>query len=151
MRPSVLSVKWQDRSSYSQTFSGADFMSPILVSPHIQKTTKILYGDTVPHASEDFTRLLEAFWKKCFMAWISPSPKITYILAFSPASLEQLLRAIRGAGSRAAASILLQIKLNLQLSHSAFFLLSRHPHIQKGTEIFMVTTVSHDQQKASRD
>ena len=71
--------------------------------------------------SEDFTRLAEAFWKKCFMAWISPSPKITYILSFSPASLEQFLRAIWGTGSRAAVSILPQIKLNFQLSHSAFF------------------------------
>ena len=71
--------------------------------------------------SEDFTRLAEAFWKKCFMAWISPSPKITYILTFSPASLEQFLRAIWGADSRAAVSSLPQIKLNFQLSHTAFF------------------------------
>ena len=38
----------------------------------------------------------------------------------SPTSLEQFLRAIRNAGSRAIVLILPQIKLNLQLSHCAF-------------------------------
>jgi len=36
---------WQNRSSDSYIFSGANFMSPSLVSPHIYKSTKILYGD----------------------------------------------------------------------------------------------------------
>ena len=35
----------KDRFSDSQIFSGANFMSPILISPHIQKSNKIFYDD----------------------------------------------------------------------------------------------------------
>ena len=46
---------------------------------------------------------------------------VTYMLSFSPTSLEQFLRAIWGAVSQAAALILPQIKLNSQISRCAFF------------------------------
>ena len=36
---------WQDRSSDSSIFSGADFLSLTLESPHIEKSTKMLHGD----------------------------------------------------------------------------------------------------------
>ena len=52
----------------------------------------------------------------------SPFTKITYILTFPPTSLEQFLRAIWNAVSRATVLILPQIKLNLQLSRRALFL-----------------------------
>ena len=45
----------------------------------------------------------------------SPFTKITYILTFSLATLEQFLRAICDAVSRAAVLILPQMKLDLQL------------------------------------
>ena len=35
----------EDRFSDSQIFSGANFMSPILISPHVQKADKIFYDD----------------------------------------------------------------------------------------------------------
>ena len=57
MRHSVLQESWQDRSSDSYIFSGANFMSPSLVSPHIYKSTKILHGDNcflwLAEASQD--------------------------------------------------------------------------------------------------
>ena len=54
----------------------------------------------------------------------SPFTKITYILNFPtpPTFLEQFLRTIWGTVSRAAVLILPPIKLNLHLSHCAFFL-----------------------------
>ena len=45
----------------------------------------------------------------------SPFTKVTHILTFSPASLEQFLRAICDAVSWAAVLILPQMKLDLQL------------------------------------
>ena len=55
----------------------------------------------------------------------SPFTKITYMLSIPSTSLEQFLRAIWGTISLAAVFILLQIKLNLQFLHRAFFK-SRH-------------------------
>ena len=51
----------------------------------------------------------------------SPFTKITCILTFPPASLEQFLRAIWEAVSQAIVLILPQIKLNSQLSRFALF------------------------------
>ena len=63
-----------------------------------------------------FTRLAEAFCKKYVLDWrYSPFTKITCLLTFSPASLEQFLRAIWDAISWAIVLILPQIKLNSQL------------------------------------
>ena len=45
MKHSVLREKLTGRSSDSYIFSGADFISPILVSHHIYKSTKFLHGD----------------------------------------------------------------------------------------------------------
>ena len=46
---------------------------------------------------------------------------VSYMLSFSPTSLQQFLRAIQGAVSQAAALILPQIELNSQIAHCAFF------------------------------
>ena len=58
----------------------------------------------------------------------SPITKITYIPSFAPISLEQFLRAICGALSpRLQSSYGLQIKLHVQLSCCAFFVVeSQH-------------------------
>ena len=47
MRPSVLGVL--AGQVFRQIFSGADFMSPVLVPPHIYKNTKSFMVTTVPH------------------------------------------------------------------------------------------------------
>ena len=61
---------WQDRSSDSWILSGADFMSLILVSPYIYKSTKILHGDDCSFW------LAETFWKNmCLTACTLPSPQ----------------------------------------------------------------------------
>ena len=65
---------------------------------------------------------------KCLTAWTPPSPE-SHLLTSSPppTSLKQFLRAVWGAVSQAAVLILLQIKLNSQFLHCAFFFfLSRH-------------------------
>ena len=72
MRHSVLWGNRQDRSSESQIFSGADFMSPILVSPHISKSTTILYG------ADCFLWLAEASWDQKF------STKSMWLIACTP-------------------------------------------------------------------
>ena len=51
-----------------------------------------------------------------------PFTKITYILTFPPTSMEQFLWAIWNPVSQAAVLILLQIKLDSQLSRCAFVL-----------------------------
>ena len=127
MKHSVLWGNRQDRSSESQIFSGADFMSPILVSPHISKSTTILYG------ADCFLWLAEASWDQKFstksmwlIACTPPLPKShIYYPTHTPyqTSLEQFLRAICRAVFWAAVLTLPQI-LNLQLSHYALFLFS---------------------------
>ena len=74
---------WQDRTSDSLIFSGADFMSPVLISPHIWKSTKILHGDDCSSwLTEIFMKLVETFWKNMYsIVCIPPSPK-SYILTF---------------------------------------------------------------------
>ena len=47
MRQSVLGVL--AGQVFRQIFSGADFMSPIFVPPHIYKSTKSFMVITVPH------------------------------------------------------------------------------------------------------
>ena len=85
-----------------------------------------------PH--ETSRNLLETYMFDCMY---SPFTKITYILTFPPTSLEQFLRAL----SQASVLILPQIKLNLQLSHSAFFqvdnevLMHTHTHTPHTTPI----------------
>ena len=70
-----------------------------------------------------FMRLAATFyWTYVLDCMYSPFTKITYILTSPrPASLEQFLRALRNAVSRAAVLILPQIKLNSQHSCCAFF------------------------------
>ena len=63
---------------------------------------------------ETSRNLLEIY---VFDRMYSPFTKIAYILTFPPISLGQFLRAL----SQASVLILPQIKLNLQLSRSAFF------------------------------
>ena len=67
---------WQDRSSDGQIFSGANFMSPNLVSPHNYKSIKSFMVTTVPHDCQSFIRLAEIFQKnKCLIVYIPPPPK----------------------------------------------------------------------------
>ena len=106
-----------------QIVSGADFMSPILISPHIQRSTRILHGDDcfswLAEASRDQQKLsIKNYVLDCIY---SPFTKITYILCVPPISLEQFLRPIWAAVSWAVVLILLQIKLNSQLSCCALF------------------------------
>ena len=56
-----------------------------------------------------------------FGCMYTPDTKITYILTFLFTTLEQFLRALWNAVSWAIVLILPQIKLNLQLSHCAFY------------------------------
>ena len=89
---------WQNRTSDSQIFSGANFMNPVLVSPHIQKSSKILHDDDCS------SWLAETFCKNVgLIAYIPSSPK-SQIYWPSPASLEQFFRAICGALSWLQAS-----------------------------------------------
>ena len=68
---------WQNRPSDSKIFSGDDFMSPMLASPRIQKSTKILPGDVCSAwLAVTCTRLAETFCKSmCLIACTPPSPK----------------------------------------------------------------------------
>ena len=70
-------------------------MSPVLVSPHIQKSTKVLHGDVGSLGlALTVLRLAETFGKNMCLMHIFPFCKITNILAFHPASLGQFLRAL---------------------------------------------------------
>ena len=118
-------ANWQDRSSDSQEFSGADSMSPILVSLTSRKTLEsfmviIVWGDE-QKLHETSGKFLQ---KMCAWLYVFSLHRITYILTIPPASLKQFLRAIWGAVSQAAVLILPPVKLNSQLS-SAFFLVDR--------------------------
>ena len=55
-----------------------------------------------------------------------PFTKITYILTFPATSMDQFLWAIWNPVSQAAVLILLQIKLDSQLSRCAFFLVQSY-------------------------
>ena len=71
-------------------------MSPILVSPHSQKSTKIFHGDdffSLAEASRDQQKL-STKKKICLLAHIPTSPKSHLYCLFPPASLEQFLRDI---------------------------------------------------------
>ena len=71
---------WQNRSS---DMSGADFISPI-VSPHMEKSTKILHSDNCwSWLAESFMRLAETLKNGCLTACTHPSPE-SYILSFPP-------------------------------------------------------------------
>ena len=120
MRHSVLGQgragNWQNRSLDSQLISGADFMSPTLSSPHIQKSTKILMVVTTPHDQQN-----PSAKNMCFTVYIPSSPKSHTYLPFSSVSLKKFLRAIIGVVFYAVVLILPQVKLNLPLSHCVFF------------------------------
>ena len=79
---------WQDRSSDSQIFWGANFLSPILISPHTQESTKILYDDSVPCDQQKPAKKKK---KMCLIACIPPSPK-SHIYWPSPLSLWSVSR-----------------------------------------------------------
>ena len=72
---------------------------------------------------ETSRNLLERYVHDCMYSLFT---KISYILTFPAASLEQFLRAVLGAVPWAAVLILLPVNLHLKLSHCAHFLLSRH-------------------------
>ena len=84
-----------------------------------RKALKFLMVTTVSWLAESFTWLAETFWKNMFDCMYAPITKITYMLSFPAASLEQCLNAIGGAVSQAAVLILPQIKLSSQLSGCA--------------------------------
>ena len=95
---------WQNRSSDNYIFSGDTFISPVLASLHIKKSTTFLHGCI----------------NMCLIACTPPLPK-SHISWPSPTSLEQFLRALRNAVSRAIILILPQINLNSELLHCTFF------------------------------
>ena len=99
-------------------FPGANFMSSILCVLVSRKTLKSFSVLTAPCDQQKTSA--KNYVLDCMY---SPFTKITHILTFSPASLEQFLRAISDAVSWAAVLILPPVKLNLQLSHCVFFLL----------------------------
>ena len=73
---------WQNRSS---DMSGADFISPI-VSPHMEKSTKILHSDNCwSWLAESFMRLAET-WKNVPDCVYSPFTRIIYTV-LSPHNL----------------------------------------------------------------
>ena len=92
-------------------FPGANFMSSILCVLVSRKTLKSFSVLTAPCDQQKTSA--KNYVLDCMY---SPFTKITHILTFSPASLEQFLRAISDAVSWAAVLILPQIKLNLHLS-----------------------------------
>ena len=53
-----------------QIFSGADSMSPILVSPHILKSTKILYGDDCSSLPAEVSQYQQTFPTKKICTWL---------------------------------------------------------------------------------
>ena len=105
-RHSVLQGIWWDRSLDTWMLLGTGFMISILASP--------VTSD--PHDLQKTFCKLRISWY-----WAPPSPK-PYILTSSTAALEQTLRALWDATSRAAVRILPQIKLNSQLSSCTSFL-----------------------------
>ena len=85
---------WQNRSSDT---SGADFISPV-VSPHMEKSTKILHsGNCSSWLAESFMRLAETWENVCLTACTHPSPKSHIYGPFPTQPLEQFFRAIWGA------------------------------------------------------
>ena len=115
----------QNRSTDSKIVSGEWCVSPVLVSPHIQKSTKVFHGDVGSLGlAVTVMSLAETFGKNMCLMHIFPFCKITNILAFHPTSLGQFLRALWGAVSLAVVLILPQIKLYSQLSHCAFLFFS---------------------------
>ena len=104
---------WQDRSSDSLIFSGADFISPTLVSSYLEKHWN-------PSQWICSLWLAVPFCKKYVLDHIHSSfTKITYILTFLPASLEQFLRVVWDAISHYSPH-LLQVKLDSRLSHFVY-------------------------------
>ena len=104
---------WQDRSSDSLIFSGADFISPTLVSSYLEKHWN-------PSQWICSLWLAVPFCKKYVLDHIHSSfTKITYILTFLPASLEQFLRVVWDAISHYSPH-LPQVKLDSQLSHCVY-------------------------------
>ena len=89
----------------------SNIMNPILVYTHMEKSIKILHGDTCS------SWIAETFCEKslCLIACSPPSPKRSSLPR--PASLEQFLRAVWGLQS----SFCRQIKCNSQPLHCAFF------------------------------
>ena len=92
------------------------------ISSYLEKHSNSSWWQlSVSWLAESFTWLAETFWKNMFDCMYAPITKITYMLSFPAASLEQCLNAIGGAVSQAAVLILPQIKLNSQLLHCGFF------------------------------
>ena len=119
MRYSVLWKNWQNRSSDSYGFSGADFMTPSLnISSYLEKHWSSSWWPLFLMTSR---KLLETYMFDCMY---SPFIKITYtyILTF-PHLLplwSSFLEAVWGAVSRAAVLILPQINLTCN-SHVVHF------------------------------
>ena len=128
-RPCVLGT-WAsgggtDRTGLQTNIFKSWFYEPNSCISSYQKSTKVLHGDICS------LWLAETFWKKYVLDCMdSPFTKITCILTFSPASLEQFLRAVWGVISLAAALISLPMK-HASLTLCSFFKLSSsHKRIQ---------------------
>ena len=102
-------------------------MSPILVSPYICESIKILHGGDCSLWLAEICKIM------CLIACTPPSPKSHIYWPSPTSSLEQFLRAIWGAASRAIVLILPQIELNSQLSHYAFVFVFKVDTLKQGT------------------
>ena len=99
---------------FQELILGAQYLHP-LVSRKALKSFMVMTAPCDYQKPQETSRnLLETY---VFDRMYSPFTKIAYILTFPPISLGQFLRAL----SQASVLILPQIKLNLQLSRSAFF------------------------------
>ena len=99
---------------FQELILGAQYLHP-LVSRKALKSFMVMTAPCDYQKPQETSRnLLETY---VFDRMYSPFTKIAYILTFPPISLGQFLRAL----AQASVLILPQIKLNLQLSRSAFF------------------------------
>ena len=99
---------------FQELILGAQFLH-LLVS---RKALKSFMVTTAPFDYQKPRETSRNLLETCVFDYLySLFTKIPYILTYPPVSLEQFLRAL----SQASVLILPQIKLNLQLSRSAFF------------------------------
>ena len=129
MRPCVLG-KWGSGGGTDRRGLQTDIFKSWIYEPNscissYQKSIKVLYGDICS------LWLAETFWKKYLLDCMnSPFTKIICILTFSPAPLEQFLRAIWGVISLVAVLILPPMKHASLMLWNFLKLLSSHKRIQ---------------------
>ena len=124
-QPSLQLVRY-----YQELILWAQFLYLLISRKVLNPSWWQLFIVTSRKLHETNRNLLEKYVPVCIY---SPFTIITHILTFSPASLEQFLRAIWGAVSWAAILILPQIKLNLQQGGPSISCTRRQGSTQKLT------------------